>query len=578
LAQHAEWLGALAASALGWRDATPGRAELDAALQRAGASEPVDRSELLEWLARALDGAGRVPLGGDGGGVQVLSVMEARGLDFERIFALGLCRGSFPRPIREDALLPDRLRRRLRELLPELPIKRDGFDEERFLFAQLLTAAPVLTLSFPSWDAEGKPLAASPLLDALLRAQPVRAAPEPSCATPRERAGLAGLSAPRDAFAGALRVALSNAEAGTRSGVGANELSLARLAALAELDPHDGRRGGAGPLLGFVGAAGAGDPRGGWISVTALEDLARCPWKAFLRRVLRLKPPCDARGALPSGLDARLLGNVVHGALARIVGVRGGEFTELDALLAANPEPPQWPDADALSALLLDSAREVVADEAIALPSYAHALAERARAFVEQARRVDWALGPPLVLGGEASSALALDDACGRRREIHFRADRVDREGGALRLTDYKTGRPPAKALDELAQGKLLQTAVYALAAGEGAQGRYLYLRPDLKDDARVVATPPQAELAPALRTVLHTLLAAWDAGAFVPRLREPAEDREPYACSRCELKDACSRGDSGMRLRLGAWADAPGTAPEETAAHALWRLPEATA
>jgi hypothetical protein len=585
LAEHAAELRSLVAS-LGWCDETVGHAELDAVLDDAQAPDALERAEWLEWLARALADVGRAPLGGEGGGVQVLSVMEARGLDFDHVFVLGLCRGSFPRPIREDALLPDRLRRRLRALLPDLPIKRDGFDEERFLFAQLLGAAPALTLSVPSWDVEGKPQAPSPLLDALLRgARAVAIEPAPAAlrATPRERAGDAGLRATREAFAGALRVALASA--------GADEpgtLACARLAALAELDPRDGRRSEAGPLLGFAGSAGAGDPRAGAVSVTALEALASCPWKSFLERVLRLKPPRDARGALPSGVDQRLLGAVVHAALARIAGVHAGAFPELDALRAASPAPLAWPDADALSALLLDAARDVAAEEAIALPSYARALAQRARLFVEEARRADWMPEAPQVLGGEVNGILALDDAQGARREVRFRADRVDRAGNALRLTDYKTGRPPAgeardpqahagKALEALARGALLQTAVYALAAGDGAQGRYVFLRPDLAEGARVLPTPPHADLAPRLHAALRTLLAGWDGGAFVPRLREPSDDREPFLCSRCELKDACLRGDSGVRQRLGAWAGAARSTDAERAALALWQLPEAS-
>ena len=492
LAEHAARLRALVDEALGWDAAARARAELEPVLASAARPDAFERAEFLEWLARALEWAGRVPLGGDGGGVQLLSVMEARALDFDAIYALGLCRGSFPRPVREDSLLPDRLRRRLRDLLPDLPVKREGFDEERFLFAQLLTAAPALTLSFPSFDAEGKPLAPSPLLDALLRgarAVAIATAPAPRHATPRERAAELGLRASREVFGSALGVALASAGAGAACGIAAPELVRARLAALAELDPRDARRGQAGPLLGFAGRIAADDARIGAIHVSWLEDLARCPWQSFLKRVLGLKPPRDARGALPRGGDARLLGNVVHAALAAIA---GRSERDLEALRAEASKPLAWPEPDALDALLLEAAREVVASESIALTPYAEALARRARLYVEQARRADWRAQPPHVLGGEVDGVLALPGADGGVREIRFRADRVDREGGALCLTDYKTGRPPAgdspdpqrhaqASLEGLVRGGLLQTSVYALAGGEAAHGRYLFLRPDLK-------------------------------------------------------------------------------------------------
>jgi hypothetical protein len=72
-------------------------------------------------------------------------------------------------------------------------------------------------------------------------------------------------------------------------------------------------------------------------------------------------------------------------------------------------------------------------------------------------------------------------------------------------------------------------------------------------------------------------LFAARDVGAFPPRLRKPDRDEESDACRSCDVRAACVRGDSGARLRLGAWADAPRDGSDlERAALALWRLPGA--
>src|SRR5262249_22152963 len=87
-----------------------------------------------------------------------------RARTFDHLFVLGLNRDVFPRIVREDPLLPDALRAVLRGVLPDVPIKATGFDEERYLFAQLLSAAPAVTLSWQAADDDGKPLAASPLL------------------------------------------------------------------------------------------------------------------------------------------------------------------------------------------------------------------------------------------------------------------------------------------------------------------------------------------------------------------------------------------------------------------------------
>jgi hypothetical protein len=584
LSRHALRLRALVHEDLGWEAETRGMPELEERLAGAGDAS-LERAELFDWLVRALEGAMRAPIGGCGGGVALLSVMEARGLTFDRAFLLGLNRGVFPRGIREDPLLPDAARRRLRDVLPDLPVKRDGFDEERFLFAQTLASAAEVTLSFSQWDAEGRVLAPSPLLDVLTRAADPLPPPAPIAATPRERACEAGLAQPRERFGAALEIALELAQAGEDSRIDVAVWTRARVAVLAELDPRDGRRRAAGPYLGFVGRVRAHDARAGAISVTALERLARCGWQAFLGRLLALGPVADARGALPGGADKRVLGNVVHGTLEDLAKSRGSGAA-LDSLRDAAAEPLAWPAPDALDAILLGAAERVVRNEAIALASYAQGLARRARPFVLEACRADWDGGAPRVLGVEVKGTIVVAGPDGIPREISFEADRVDRHGDGLRLTDYKTGKPPGddssararhekKLRERIAQGTALQASVYAAAAGAAGQGRYLHLAPDLAPDVRELAAPGEPE---GFAAVVKTLLAAWDLGAFVPRLREPANDQEPWTCQLCDVKEACLRGDSGVRLRLGEWA---GSAPDtdvERAAQALWLLPEAEA
>jgi len=85
-------------------------------------------------------------------------------------------------------------------------------------------------------------------------------------------------------------------------------------------------------------------------------------------------------------------------------------------------------------------------------------------------------------------------------------------------------------------------------------------------------------------------LFAAREVGAFPPRLRRPDRDEEGDACRSCEVRAACVRGDSGARLRLGAWAasfaqraegerrpaDGAHDAELERAALVLWQLARA--
>ena len=103
---------------------------------------PLAIAELALLVRRQLVPRFALALGGNGGGVQVLDVTQARGRTFDRLFVLGLVRDVFPRSVREDPLLPDALRERVCEVLPDIPVKKLGYDEERFLFAELLASAP----------------------------------------------------------------------------------------------------------------------------------------------------------------------------------------------------------------------------------------------------------------------------------------------------------------------------------------------------------------------------------------------------------------------------------------------------
>ncbi|MFY9823404.1 MAG: hypothetical protein WAM82_18630, partial [Thermoanaerobaculia bacterium] len=177
VAEHLARLRALLTRDLGWRLDTGDLDDLDdarpvaAALKQIARESPPDlilsTGELRLLLEDLLDGAGAAPLGGQGGGVQVLSVVEARARTFDHLFLIGLNRDVFPRTVREDPLLPDDLRRVLQRVLPDVPVKRAGFDEERYLFAQLLSAGISVTLSWQTADDDGKPLAPSPLVERL---------------------------------------------------------------------------------------------------------------------------------------------------------------------------------------------------------------------------------------------------------------------------------------------------------------------------------------------------------------------------------------------------------------------------
>ena len=50
----------------------------------------------------------------------------------------------------------------------------------------------------------------------------------------------------------------------------------------------------------------------------------------------------------------------------------------------------------------------------------------------------------------------------------------------------------------------------------------------------------------------MTVLVRGLERGVFVPRLLDPSRAAEPARCSYCDVAEACLRGDSGARRRLG--------------------------
>jgi PD-(D/E)XK nuclease superfamily len=570
--------------------------------------------EFVDGVAARLRDFGAAPLGGEGGGVQVLDVVQARGLTSEHLFLVGLNRELFPRVVREDPLLPDALRRVLGRrgagVLPDLPEKRAGHDEERFLFAQLLSSSPRITLSWQDTDDEQLPRAPSPLLERLRWTAGKDEWEDPPLARPvvAQAAAVA-----RSSFESAVAVALHGSRRRLVEvlpqvlprGAGEREaLARARGAVLAELDPlpgaaaADSARPGMGPYHGALGRAPAEGPRASQrIFVTALERLDGCPWQAFLERILRLEPVPDPLAALP-GITPLLIGGLVHKVLEEIVRRGIPDLAEdMEQARRRIPRVVAWPEGKELGAILRRESEMLCRKEGIAVPGFAAMLARAVEPHLEQARRLDWADGGPHVLGVELEGALEIEDLAGRRRSIHFRADRLDLGDRGLALTDYKTGRKVVSAAKQDAwrrkhlvacvrRGERLQAVAYALAGGEAADsGRYLFLNPDLGDDRgvrEVRIAAGDVELADGFKAAAGVALAAWDAGVFFPRVVQPDKDEEPQRCDYCAVRQACSRGDSGARLRLREWMEARQAEfegrgrlePDQLVALMLWKLP----
>lgn len=124
-------------------------------------SETLAAGEYLEWLRH---GAGRVRLGGPGvqeAGIQILGLLEMRGLEFSRVFCLGMNSGTLPPPPRSLPLLTATERRAVLG-----GSYRSQHEFSRELYDTLLGAAPALVLTRPRVDEEeervGSPLYLGP--------------------------------------------------------------------------------------------------------------------------------------------------------------------------------------------------------------------------------------------------------------------------------------------------------------------------------------------------------------------------------------------------------------------------------
>lgn len=582
LAEHVAALNALVREELGWR-AGGERDSLEAALAELEtqlARVLVSFDEFVLLARRTLAEADREPLGGAGAGVRFLGVVDARAHTFEHLFVLGVNRDVFPRPLLEDPLFPDAVRRPLAALLPEIPLKSRSFEEEHYLFAQLLAASPKVTLSWQIADDAGRARTPSPFVERL-RAAGVFGEPEdapgpyapprPGDARPRtacEATAIEGLYGSSERFAELLALGAAECDELDPAGsaVAPEAIARGRCAVLEELGDRPGRAE-LGPYFGFVGGIRhAADVRRADLYVTQMERMVRCPWQVFLTRLLRLEPPPDALDSLPE-LTPLLLGNLVHRVLERIV----AEAVEA-AEAGAGVQVP-WPDDAALEALLRSSAEELVQREGIGLPGFARVLLEAARPLLLPARELEWpAPGSPVACTAVEAQG-GVDVGCPPRR-IHFRADRVDRVAGVPRLVDYKTGRPRTqkKLAQDVAHGSQLQAAAYAF--GSEGEGRYLYLAAGATPGAVVEAAADDAALRAAFERAVAIALAAFDAGAFFPRLCEPHETGPARHCDWCEVRQACLQGDASARARLAAWSQSSRRrSPAEADALALWQL-----
>ena len=424
-AQHETRLRALLHEVLAWRDGeTPGARDVykQLGILRDEVGEHFELSA-AEWpvlLERALAAVGAEKLGGAGGGVCVLASVEARARSFAHLFVIGLNRDSFPRVADEDPLLPEALRLRLEEMLPDIPLKKRSYDEERYLFAQLCASSPRVTLSFSSVSEDNKERPPSAFFERVRLAQNL----EQAALAPEWLAARANAALPGDEALTLFGLAASSSSAARKKLSRAHgeffELALSevqhalapspaplpapaawargRLAVARELDARAPELD-LGPYFGWLGAR----TLVGETPVTQLEAFARCPWQSFLRRELHLEALPDAGAALPA-LSPLLVGNLVHAVLEKIARHAGAPVNEaLD--LQAPGVAVAWPSARELAQWIRECAQLLLNEEGLHTPGFAQLLIEKTRAMFERVYKTGLAQQSRAAARGRCRSA-----------------------------------------------------------------------------------------------------------------------------------------------------------------------------
>ena len=508
----------------------------------------------LRILANVILGVGATPIGGSGGGVQVLDGVEARGRTFAHVFIAGLNRGVFPRVVSEEAVLPDSARWALQRVLPDVREKRLGVDEERFLFARLCRASERVHLSYSQVDLSGTVLHPSSLVIGLQLSK-IIGDPELPKLIPQGRRGRA------------TAIALQGQRCADAMVAGGATESFATMI--------EHVRAWNSPLDPYAGSVGVvrhdSDLRHRRIYVTQVEATARCPWRSFLQKELGLERRPNPWGALPS-VSTHLVGRVVHAVAERVA--KAGLGTSSDPSGQA-VVPVVWPSESTLKQWIIEESERCLADDGIGWLNFSVAVVPPALAALSLLRAedglTDGVSGVEVEGHWDATESLS----------IGFRADRMEVQDGSLHVTDLKLGKPPstlkteskrdAAVLKAVREGVLLQGAVYAHAI-EGSVGKYLYLHPDPEiPERRFTFSADDSTVSEALHSILDEVMAARTAGAWFPRVSAFSADKVPAACGYCDVKEACSVGDSTFRRRMIELANERGSDTISAARYRLW-------
>ena len=321
---------------------------------------------------------------------------------------------------------------------------------------------------------------------------------------------------------------------------------------------YDGRVDEPGAELDPAGPAGRP------MSATALQTIGKCPLQYFYQRVLRLRPPDDVEVDPTRWLNALEFGTLLHDVLFEFVG----------ALIADDHWPPEPArDLPRMAAIVEAQAaatrRRVPPPGEDAYRRQRGELGHNGEIFVnEQALRagtgrpvyLETSIGMPTELRGtdiDAPDPVAIALPGGGTIRGVARIDRIDRDGNAFVVYDYKSGSytrvyDPG---DPFQQGRVVQHVLYMVVAEAALRSQldpaadvegFRFLFPGVRTHGREIAFGRDI-IEPGLREI-ERLCRLPAGGAF------PATD-DVDDCRFCDYRSACQ----AVKTDLGALCAASG-------------------
>jgi ATP-dependent helicase/nuclease subunit B len=248
-------------------------------------AEVLDGSHFFAWLKYMLGQTLVNEPGYEHAGIQVLGLIEARGLAFDHLFLAGLSKGSLPQPVRTFPFLCPEERRQVQGAT-----LKSQFDFAQISFSHLKTVSPKIVLTRPE-EENGDPVPPSPFW--------------PSQSEKGERNYW---TIPGKVW--------SRAEWLKQTLQGIQNYPLVHPPLDMAFSPDEGN-----PLTteydrespyGFIGAESFSKPS--TLSVTAVETLLACPFKFFAERLLQISPLDE----IVTGISPAEKGETLHKILASI--------------------------------------------------------------------------------------------------------------------------------------------------------------------------------------------------------------------------------------------------------------------